>query len=271
MNPESIPMNFIEIFSRVGWIGIALPEDLGGSGLGISEATMMLQIISDSTTRHLRNATVVNLAPETLKLRTQATRDGDRYTISGQKINKPSEGLSPFFIDFDKSKQGLEPKHTSKMEGRAVDANEVFFDNYSIPGDSLIGNEDQGFKIVLHGMTAARCLLAGETLGLSYAALYRTSTHAKDRHPLADGYMLLEAAKLATYHAARLYDQPTTNVSVTQAAAFSARERSMLSLGGNGTCEGVSSGECFVPRIAPVSRQMVKNYFADKVLKLPMI
>ncbi|KAJ5052433.1 uncharacterized protein L3040_002182 [Drepanopeziza brunnea f. sp. 'multigermtubi'] len=96
--------------------------------------------------------------------------------------------LSPFFIDFDKSKQGLEPKHTSKMEGRAVDANEVFFDNYSIPGDSLIGNEDQGFKIVLHGMTAARCLLAGETLGLSYAALYRTSTHAKDRvvfgHPI---------------------------------------------------------------------------------------
>ena len=31
-----------------GWIGIALPEDLGGAGLGISEATMMLQTISQS-------------------------------------------------------------------------------------------------------------------------------------------------------------------------------------------------------------------------------
>ena len=34
--------------ARDGWIGIALPEDLGGAGLGISEATMMLQTISQS-------------------------------------------------------------------------------------------------------------------------------------------------------------------------------------------------------------------------------
>ena len=34
--------------AKDGWIGIALPEDLGGAGLGISEATMMLQTISQS-------------------------------------------------------------------------------------------------------------------------------------------------------------------------------------------------------------------------------
>lgn len=34
--------------ARDGWIGIALPENLGGAGLGISEATMMLQTISQS-------------------------------------------------------------------------------------------------------------------------------------------------------------------------------------------------------------------------------
>ena len=34
--------------ARDGWIGIALPEELGGAGLGISEATMMLQTISQS-------------------------------------------------------------------------------------------------------------------------------------------------------------------------------------------------------------------------------
>jgi acyl-CoA dehydrogenase len=33
--------------AKDGWIGIALPEDLGGSGLGISEATMMLHTISE--------------------------------------------------------------------------------------------------------------------------------------------------------------------------------------------------------------------------------
>jgi len=35
------------------------------------------------------------------------------------------------------------------MGGKAIDANEVFFDNYLIPVDSLIGAEGQGFKIVL--------------------------------------------------------------------------------------------------------------------------
>ena len=34
--------------AKDGWIGIALPEDLGGAGLGIREATMMLQTISQS-------------------------------------------------------------------------------------------------------------------------------------------------------------------------------------------------------------------------------
>ena len=38
--------------AKDGWIGIALPEELGGAGLGISEATMMLHTISESVTHH---------------------------------------------------------------------------------------------------------------------------------------------------------------------------------------------------------------------------
>ena len=34
--------------AKGGWVGVALPEELGGAGLGISEATMMLQTISQS-------------------------------------------------------------------------------------------------------------------------------------------------------------------------------------------------------------------------------
>ena len=85
---------------------------------------------------------------------------------------------------------------------------------------------------VLHGMNAERCLLAGEALGLGYVALEKASKYAKDRivfgrpigqnqgiqHPLASAYMHLEAAKLATYHAARLYDRSGTDSSTTQHA-----------------------------------------------------
>ena len=252
-------------------------------------------------------------------------RDGDHYNISGQKIwitsaqvakkmvllarttpleevKKPSEGLSLFFIDFDKSHPGLELKKIKKMGGRAVDANEVFFDNYRIGADTLIGKEGQGFKIVLHGMNAERCLLAGEALGLGYAALNRASNYAKERivfgrpigmnqgiqHPLADAYMHLEAAKLATYHAARLYDRSMTDSTVTQAAvgvacnsakylaaeaAFTACERSVMTLGGMGYAQEYHVErylrDCFVPRIAPVSKEMIMNYVGEKVLGLP--
>lgn len=65
-----------------------------------------------------------------------------------EEVKKPSEGLSLFFIDFDKHAPGLELKRIKKMGSRAVDANEVFFDNYQVSADTLIGEEGQGFKIV---------------------------------------------------------------------------------------------------------------------------
>ncbi len=48
--------------AKDGWIGIALPEDLGGSGLGISEATMMLHTISEYATFSLYDKRSLNNA-----------------------------------------------------------------------------------------------------------------------------------------------------------------------------------------------------------------
>lgn len=340
--------------AKDGWLGIALPESLGGAGLGISEATMMMQTISESGAgmagaqsihanvyatqpvskfatpeqrdRFLKKmvsgewrtcfgVTEPNTGLDTLKLKTLATPDGDGYRISGQKIwitnaqiaqkmvllarttaledvKKPSEGLSMLYIDLDKSDPGLEIKRIKKMGGRAVDANQVFFDNYYVPKDSLIGEEGKGFKIILHGMNAERCLLAGEALGLGYAALKKATDYARERvvfgrpigqnqaiqHPLASAFMQLEAAKLATYHAARLYDRstpehPDYDESITQhqvgvaansakyvaaEAAYTACERSVMSMGGMGYAAEYHVErylrECFVPRLAPVSR-----------------
>ncbi|KAL1977313.1 hypothetical protein VTN31DRAFT_172 [Thermomyces dupontii] len=350
--------------AKAGWIGIALPEELGGAGLGISEATIMMQTIAQSGAgmagaqsihanvyatqpiaafatpeqqmrmltpliegkmRTCFGVTEPNTGLETLKLRTQAVRDGDSYLISGQKIwitnaqvakkmvllartkpveecKKLSEGLSLFCIDFDRDAPGLELRKIKKMGGCAVDANEVFFDQYRVPADTLIGEEGQGFKIVLHGMNAERCLLAGEALGLGYAALEKAVRYARERvvfgrpigqnqgiqHPLAAAFMNLEAAKLATYHAARLYDQSLTDKTIpaqtvgiacnsakylAAEAAFAACERAVLSLGGMGYAKEYHVErylrECFVPRIAPVSREMILNFVSEKALDLP--
>jgi acyl-CoA dehydrogenase len=265
--------------------------------------TVMQQISSDRC-----NRTEPNTGLETLKLKTAAKKDGDSYLISGQKIwissaqvatnmillarttpleevKKPSEGLSLFFIPFDKSQPGLDLRKIRKMGGRCIDANEVFFDTYRVPASSLIGKEGEGFKIVLHGMNAERCLIAGEALGLGYAALHKAARYAKDRvvfgkpigqnqgvsHPLATAYMHLEAAKLATYHAAALYDSEDKSITphsvgvacnsakyLAAEAAFTACERAVLTHGGMGYAQEFHVErylrECFVPRIAPVSR-----------------
>jgi acyl-CoA dehydrogenase len=44
---EQYPHELHAAMAHHGWIGIALPESLGGGGLGISEATMLLQTISE--------------------------------------------------------------------------------------------------------------------------------------------------------------------------------------------------------------------------------
>ncbi|OQO10194.1 hypothetical protein B0A48_04551 [Cryoendolithus antarcticus] len=368
---ETYPHELHAALAKDGWIGIALPEELGGAGLGISEATMMLQSIAESGAglagaqsihanvyatqpvakfatpdqrgrfltkiisgewRTCFGVTEPNTGLETLKLTTTALPDpdGDGYTVTGQKIwissaqvatkmvllarttpiedvKKPSEGLSMFYVDFDLSQPGLEAKRIKKMGGRAVDANQVFFDNYRIPKDSLIGQEGQGFKIILHGMNAERCLLAGEALGLGYAALAKSTQYARERivfgrpigknqaiqHPLAEAYMHLEAAKLATYHAARLYDRsspghPEYDSTITQhavgiacnsakylaaEAGFRACERSVMSMGGMGYAAEYHVErylrESFVPRIAPVSREMIMNFVGERALGLP--
>ncbi|KAF2436361.1 acyl-CoA dehydrogenase NM domain-like protein [Tothia fuscella] len=350
--------------SKDGWIGIALPEELGGAGLGIAEATMMLHTIAESGAgiagaqsihanvyatqpvakfatpeqrqeflpklikgewRCCFGVTEPNTGLETLKLRAFAKKDGNTYTITGQKIwissaqvaqkmillarttplssvSKPSAGLSLFFISLDKSHPGLTMQRIPKMGGRAIDANEIFFDNYPIPSSALIGKEGDGFKQILHGMNAERCLLAGEALGLGYAALGKAAKYARERvvfgraigmnqgiqHPLADAYMNLEAAKLATYHAAKLYDssgkvggptQKEVGVAANSAkylaaeAAFKSCERAVLAHGGMGYAQEYHVEryfrECLVPRIAPVSREMIMNYVAENALGLP--
>lgn len=319
---EQYPSEFHAALARDGWLGIALPEELGGSGLGISEATMMMQTIAESGagmagaqavhanvyatqplarfgTKAQLESTIPNIVSgkwrtcfgvtepnaglDTLRLETTAKQQADgSYRVTGQKIwitcaqvarkmmllarttplsevEKASDGLSMFCIDLDRENPGLDIKKIKKMGGRAVDANEVYFDSYAIPGDTLIGKEGRGFKMILHGMNAERCLLAGEALGLGYAALGRAAEYARTRnvfqrpigknqgiaHPLAEAFMQLEAAKLATYHAARLFDASKTDPAIQPGAlgiacnsakylaaeaAFNACERAILTV-----------------------------------------
>ena len=47
-NTGKYPQEFVDAITKDGWLGIAMPEAYGGAGLGITEATLMLQTVSES-------------------------------------------------------------------------------------------------------------------------------------------------------------------------------------------------------------------------------
>jgi alkylation response protein AidB-like acyl-CoA dehydrogenase len=213
-------------------------------------------------------------------------------TTPRDRVKRPSQGLSLFYTDLQVPQ--VQITEIPKMGRAAVDTNSLFFDNWHVSMEDLVGEENDGFRMILHGMNAERILIGAEALGLGFAALRRAALYSNDRHvfgrpigqnqgiqhPLADSWMKLEAARMMIYQAARLYDQGYTGGEYANAgkylaaeAAFEACERAILTHGGMGYAKEYHVErylrEVFIPRIAPVSREMILNYIGERVLGLP--
>ncbi len=100
------------------------------------------------------------------------------------------------------------------------ETNEVFFDNFEIPAENLIGEEGKGFRYILDGMNAERILIAAECIGDGFWFIEKARRYAKERvvfdrpigqnqgvqFPIARAYANVRAADLMRYEAARLFD-----------------------------------------------------------------
>ena len=119
------PHDFHAALAQDGWLGIAMPQEYGGAGLGITEAALLMQTVTESgagmsgaSAVHMNifslNPVVVFATPEqkgrwlppliagrdkacfgvtepdiglnTTHLKTQAVRNGDHYVVNGRKI-----------------------------------------------------------------------------------------------------------------------------------------------------------------------------------------
>jgi acyl-CoA dehydrogenase len=119
------PEDFCRAIAEAGWIGVAVPEQYGGAGLGVTEAALVLQAITESGaansglsaigvgffglnpliahgSEEQRNTwlpriirrediacfgvTEPNTGHDTTRLKTRAVRDGERYLIHGEKV-----------------------------------------------------------------------------------------------------------------------------------------------------------------------------------------
>lgn len=213
-------------------------------------------------------------------------------TTPYDQLTKKTGGLSLFYTDFDRSK--VEAREIPKMGRSAVDSNMLFFDGLEIPVENRIGEEGKGFQLILHGLNPERVLIAAEAVGLGRAALRKASAYARERvvfgrpigqnqgiqHPLAKCWAELEAANLMMLKAATLYDRGEECGAEANAAkylaaeaAFHACETAILTHGGMGYAKEYHveryMRESWIPRIAPVSRELVLSFIAEKVLGQP--
>jgi acyl-CoA dehydrogenase len=205
---------------------------------------------------------------------------------------KPTDGLSLFYTAIDR--RCVEVRVIDKMGRKAVDSNQMFIDGLEVPLEDRIGEEGRGFEYILHGMNPERILIAAEAIGLGRAALRRATAYAKERvvfgrpigqnqsiqHPLAECWMELEAADLMMRKAAWQYDQgvpcgPAANAAkyLAAEAGFKACQAAIMTHGGYGYAKEYHVErylrESMIPRIAPVTPQLILCFIAEKVLGLP--
>ena len=100
------------------------------------------------------------------------------------------------------------------------------------------------------------------------------------QHPLAERWMELEAANLMVHKAAWLYDRGLPCAAEANAAkylageaGYRACETAVMTHGGMGYAKDYHVErllrESLIPRIAPVSRELILSFIAEKVLDLP--
>ncbi len=209
-----------------------------------------------------------------------------------EEVEKPTHGLTLFYTDLDRSR--IEVREIEKMGRKCVDSNELFIEDFEIPVEDRIGEEGRGFEYILHGMNPERVLIAAEAVGLGQLALERATAYANERvvfnrpigqnqgiqHPLARNWIELEAAWLMVMQAAWQYDSGLPCGAAANAAkylageaGFNACQQAVMTHGGFGYAKEYHVErylrEIMIPRIAPISPELVLCFIAEKVLGLP--
>ena len=213
-------------------------------------------------------------------------------TLPIEDCKKNTDGLTLFYTDLDRNK--IQVKEIPKMGRSAVDSNQVFIDNLEVSDFDRIGDEGKGFKYILDSLNPERILIAAEALGIGKNALSRAVQYSKERivfnrpigknqsiqHPLAENWIELEAAELLIAKAAYQYDNGENSGGMANAAKYFAAEagfkaatQAVITLGGMGYAKEYHVErllrESLIPKLAPVSAQMILNYISERVLGLP--
>jgi acyl-CoA dehydrogenase len=208
------------------------------------------------------------------------------------ECERPTQGMTLFLVDRHSPGVGVTP--IDKMGRNAVASCETTYDDVRVPVADRVGDEGRGFQYLLDGLNAERILIAAEAVGIGRAALRRAVDYANERvvfgrpigknqgiaFPLAEAHAQLRAASLMIREAASLADAglpcgEEANLAkyLAAEAGFFAADRAVQTHGGFGYATEYHVERYFrearLPRIAPISQELVLAYVAEHVLGLP--
>ena len=346
------PTEFVDELTELGWLAALIPEQFGGAGLSMTEASVILEEINrsggNSSACHAQMYTMGILlrhgsdelkqrylpriasgelrlqafavtepdaGSETTHISTSAVPDGDNYRVNGQKVfisrvkqsdlmvllarttpydelDDKTNGLSAFVVELVENQAGIDVQPLTLMMNQHTNA--VFFDDFEVPRDNLIGEEGQGFRYIIDSWNAERILIAAEAIGDGRWFIEKCVAYANERvvfgrpiganqgvqFPIAEAYAHLEAADLVRYRAAEKFDRgegcgPEANMAklLASKATWQAANVCLDTFGGAGFDVDNDVERKFretrLWSIAPVNNNLILAYLGQRVLGLP--
>ncbi len=241
---HTLDMDILKGMGKQGMLGAPIPEEYGGGGLDFVSTALICEEIERgdggfrtllSVHLGLNSLTLLEFGSEEQKQRylvpqargdsiacfgltepgagsdvasmqSTARRDGDRYTLNGQKewisYAHPADhfmvfaktdkgaghrGITAFLLD--RSMPGIETRDIEhKMGVWAGSTGEIFLSDVEVPVENRLGEEGKGFKIAMYALDMGRFTVAAGAVGTIRAALDASVKYANERmtfgHPI---------------------------------------------------------------------------------------
>ena len=218
---------------------------------------------------------------DVVSLRTSAEKKGERYILNGSKMwctNGPdadtlvvyartnadagSRGITAFIIE--KGFKGFKASQKlDKLGMRGSSTSELVFEDCEVPEENVLGQVDEGVRVLMSGLDYERLVLSGGPLGLMQAAMDVVSPYVHEREQfgqligefqlmqgkIADMYVTLNASKAYAYAVAKACDRgDTTRIDAAGVILYTAERATWMALeaiqclGGNGYINDYPTG-----------------------------
>lgn len=304
---------------EMGVLGMTVPEEFGGAGLGYLEHVIAMEEISRASAsiglsygahsnlcvnqinrngnqaqkekylpklisgEHIGALAMSepNAGSDVVSMKLKAEKKGDKYILNGNKmwitngpdadtlviyaktdLNAGAKGITAFIVE--KTFPGFSTaQKLDKLGMRGSNTCELVFENCEVPEENILGNLNEGVKVLMSGLDYERVVLAAGPLGIMHACMDIVVPYIHERKQfdtpigqfqliqgkVADMYTQMNAARSYVYTVAKACDRgETTRKDAAGAILYAAELATKMALdaiqilGGNGYINEYATG-----------------------------